>query len=922
MTADPHRIQASARDPKPASPNQESTMRRVLSTTIRWVLAAGATLAVSPAIAAQAPSGPDDSLPPVHAVRLTSPVSLDGALTDPAWQGAPGITRLVQSQPLEDAAATESTWVWIAYDDEALYVAARMWDSHPDSIIAPYFRRDDFVPSDFAGVILDPFNDHRTGYEFVITPSGAIMDATMANDGEEDASWDGVWEGRVRRDPQGWTCEMRIPFSQLRFAPGERQVWGVNFARNIARRAEKSFVVIKPKAESGFQSRFPHLVDIEGVKAGRTVELSPYVTGKAEYLVRPTGDPFNDGSRYTPTVGGDLRTSLGSNLTLNATVNPDFGQVEVDPAIVNLSDVESFYQEKRPFFTENSRVFSFGADGPNDSWGMNWPQPTFFYSRRIGRAPQGGVPPASDPDATVFADVPMATHILGAAKLTGRPAPGWNFGTLQALTSRERAKVWTDGFESRTEIEPLTWYGMVRGQREFKDGRNGLGLLSTLAQRRFGDGGVLENDLNRQSLMAGLDGWHFLDPKKGWVLSGWSALSRVAGTVERMQTLQRDPRHYFQRPDAGYLGVKDVPSLTGFAGRLSLNKQEGNVAFNSAVGVLDPKFDVSDLGYQSYADLVNAHVMTGYKWTKANRWQTESRLCGYLASNWDFGGEWVWSEVGATGHITFVNNHKLDAMADWFPEATANRQTRGGPRMLRRAAGDLGLHYDTDENRRLQSCTNAGIEVTPATDSYGAYVTPALAWKPSPRLYLSFGPTLERNVVDAQYVTSVEAPTGEVPADFGGRRYVFARLDQTTVAASIRLNVTFTPNLSLQTYVQPYISAGAYTDFKELARAGSYEFIHYGPDAVASPEGMTVTPAGGGTPFAFGDPSFNFKSLRGNAVLRWEYRPGSVLYFVWTQERSDEEALGDLRFGSSTRRLFDAQADDIFLVKATYYLDL
>jgi hypothetical protein len=922
MTADPHRIQASARDPKPASPNQESTMRRVLSTTIRWVLAAGATLAVSPAIAAQAPSGPDDSLPPVHAVRLTSPVSLDGALTDSAWQGAPGITRLVQSQPLEDAAATESTWVWIAYDDEALYVAARMWDSHPDSIIAPYFRRDDFVPSDFAGVILDPFNDHRTGYEFVITPSGAIMDATMANDGEEDASWDGVWEGRVRRDPQGWTCEMRIPFSQLRFAPGERQVWGVNFARNIARRAEKSFVVIKPKAESGFQSRFPHLVDIEGVKAGRTVELSPYVTGKAEYLVRPTGDPFNDGSRYTPTVGGDLRTSLGSNLTLNATVNPDFGQVEVDPAIVNLSDVESFYQEKRPFFTENSRVFSFGADGPNDSWGMNWPQPTFFYSRRIGRAPQGGVPPASDPDATVFADVPMATHILGAAKLTGRPAPGWNFGTLQALTSRERAKVWTDGFESRTEIEPLTWYGMVRGQREFKDGRNGLGLLSTLAQRRFGDGGVLENDLNRQSLMAGLDGWHFLDPKKGWVLSGWSALSRVAGTVERMQTLQRDPRHYFQRPDAGYLGVKDVPSLTGFAGRLSLNKQEGNVAFNSAVGVLDPKFDVSDLGYQSYADLVNAHVMTGYKWTKANRWQTESRLCGYLASNWDFGGEWVWSEVGATGHITFVNNHKLDAMADWFPEATANRQTRGGPRMLRRAAGDLGLHYDTDENRRLQSCTNAGIEVTPATDSYGAYVTPALAWKPSPRLYLSFGPTLERNVVDAQYVTSVEAPTGEVPADFGGRRYVFARLDQTTVAASIRLNVTFTPNLSLQTYVQPYISAGAYTDFKELARAGSYEFIHYGPDAVASPEGMTVTPAGGGTPFAFGDPSFNFKSLRGNAVLRWEYRPGSVLYFVWTQERSDEEALGDLRFGSSTRRLFDAQADDIFLVKATYYLDL
>jgi hypothetical protein len=891
-------------------------MRRAPIPISLWVLAAAAALCTHPALAAQAPSGPGDSLPPVHAVRLASPVSVDGALTEPAWQGAPGITRLVQLEPYEGAAATESTWVWIAYDDEALYVAARMWDSHPDSIVAPFFRRDNFVPSDFAGVILDPFHDHRTGYEFIITPSGALMDATTANDGEEDASWDGVWAGRARRDPQGWTCEMRIPFSQLRFAPGERQVWGVNFGRCVARRAEKSFAAIKPKAESGFQSRFPHLVGIEGVKGGRTVELSPYLTGKAEYLVRPEGDPFNDGSRYTPAVGGDLRTSLGSNLTLNATVNPDFGQVEVDPAVVNLSDVESFYQEKRPFFTENSQVFSFGTDGPNDSWGMNWPQPTFFYSRRIGRAPQGGVP-----DDAVFADVPIASHILGAAKLTGRPAPGWNFGTLQALTSREQARVWADGLESRTEVEPLTWYGMVRGQREFKEGRNGLGLLSTLAQRCFGDGGLLEDGLNRQSLMAGLDGWHFLDPKKVWVLSGWSAMSRVAGTEARMTALQRSSRHYFQRPDADYLGVKGVTSLTGFAGRLALNKQEGNVAFNSGVGVLDPKFDVSDVGYQSYADLVNAHVMTGYKWTKPSRWQTESRLAGYVASNWDFGGEQVWSEVGALGHVTFIDNHKLDAEVDWFPEATANRLTRGGPRMLRRAGGAVGLHYDTDENRRLSSCTNAGIEGTPGTGSYDWYVTPKLVWKPSPRLYLSFGPSLERNLADAQFVTSVAAP-GEVPADFGGRRYVFARLDQTTVAASLRLNVTFTPDLSLQTYLQPFISAGRFSDFKELARAGTYDFVHYGRAPGTSYADGTVTPAGGGTPFALGDPSFNFKSLRGNAVLRWEYRPGSVLYLVWTQERADEEALGALRFGPSTRRLLDARANDIFMVKATYYLAL
>jgi hypothetical protein len=889
-------------------------MRHPWSLSLSFMVAAG--LVAAGDASALAPPGPGDAMPPVPAVRLASPVAVDGALSEPVWQGAPGMTRFVQLEPFEGAAATESTWVWFAYDERALYVAARMWDAHPDSIVAPLFRRDNFVATDFAGLILDPFHDHRTGYEFVITPSGGIMDATTYNDGAEDPSWDGVWAGRARRDAQGWTCEMRIPFSQLRFTPGERQVWGVNFGRLVARRAEKTFVAIKPRAESGFQPRFPHLVGIEGVKTGRTIELSPYVTGKAEYRVRPPGDPFNDGSRHTSAAGGDLRTSLGSNLTLNATANPDFGQVEVDPAVVNLSDVESFYEEKRPFFTENAAVFSFGTDGPNDNWNLNWPGPTFFYSRRVGRTPQGGVP-----DDAVFADVPMATHILGAAKLTGRPAPGWNLGALQAVTSRERAGIWRDGTGSRVEVEPLTYYGVLRGQHETREGRNGIGLLSTLARRRFGDHGRLEDGLDRGSLMAGLDGWHFLDRRKVWVLSGWGAMSRLDGTAERMQAVQRNSLHYFQRPDAGYLGVEDVTSLTGFGGRLALNKESGNVVFHSAAGVLDPKFDVSDVGYQYYADVINSHVLSGYKWTKANRWQTESWLVGYAAGNWDCGGDRIWNSVGSSGHVTFRNNHTLDTDLSWNPEATANRQTRGGPRMLRRAGGGFSLHHDSDDNRRLFTCTNLALEVVPETDSYTWSVTPKLGWKPVPSVYLSCGPSLERNVVDAQYVASVAA-AGEVPGDFGGLRYVFARLDQTTVAASIRINVTFTPALSLQTYLQPFVSAGSYSDLKELARAGSYDFIHYGRDGGSGYDPATgiITPADGGTPFVLPDPSFNVKSLRGNAVLRWEYRPGSVLYLVWTQERSDYEPLGELRFGPSTRRLFDAPANDIFLVKLTYHL--
>ena len=897
-------------------------MRRAPIPTVVCVAAAVA-LCSPTARAAQAPTGPGDALPPVPAVRLSAPVTVDGVLTDAAWQGPPGMTRLVQMEPYNGGAPSESTWVWFAYDDEALYVAARMWDSHPDSILAPLFRRDDLVTTDFAGVILDPFHDHRTGYEFIVTPSGSMADATRSNDTNEDMSWDGVWQARARRDQgargergSGWTCEMRIPFSQMRFRPGERQVWGVNFGRCIGRYREKDFTAVPPKTAGSFEPYFPHLVGIEHVRGGHSIELSPYATGKAEYLVRPTGDPLFDGSRYTPALGGDLRAGVGSNLTLNVTANPDFGQVEVDPALVNLSDVESFYQEKRPFFTENAHVFTFGQDGATSHWGMNWPEPTFFYSRRIGRAPQGAAP-----DDAAFADVPIATHILGAAKLTGQPAPGWNLGVLQALTSDERARIWRDGAASRVEVEPLTWYGVARAQREAPAGRDGIGLFSTLAQRRFGDGGRLDDALNRRSLTGGLDGWHFLDAKKDWVLSGWSALSRVDGTAARLRDVQTGPLHYFQRPDAGYLGVKDVTSLTGFGGRLAVNKEQGAVQFNSAVGMLDPRFDVSDVGYQYYADVINASVMTGYLWTRPNRWQTDSRLFAYTASNWDFGGRQVWSEVGATGRIQFINRHQVSAETDWFPEATSDRMTRGGPRMLRHATGSLSAEYDTDDSRRLTGTLSFYAERTPAADSYDWSVSPSVTWTPAARLRLGVGPSLERNVADAQYVTSVAAP-GEVPADFGGRRYVFARLDQTTVGASIRLDLTLTPDLSLQTYLQPFLSAGRYSDFKELARAGTYEFVHYGLEPGTAYAGGTVTPAGGGTPFALSDPSFNFKSLRGNAVLRWEYRPGSVLYLVWTQERSDEEARGDLRLGPSTRRLLDTRANDILLVKATYRLAL
>ncbi len=865
---------------------------------------------------------PPEGVGPVRAVRLAAPVVIDGRLDEAAWQAPPSVTRFTQRDPVEGAVPRESTWVWVAYDDRALYVAARMWDARPESIAAQLVRRDVSTATDRFFVYLDTYHDGRSGYYFGVNAAGVLLDGTLYNDNQSDAAWDGVWDARVRRETGpggGWCCELRIPISQMRSRAGAEQVWGINFKRCITRLAEVDYLVPLPKKASGFVSRFPDLVGFEPARRGRSVELLPYSTGKAEYLAHAPGDPFNDGSRYTPGVGADLRAGVGNNLTLNATVNPDFGQVEVDPAVVNLSDVESYFEEKRPFFTENARVFSFGQEGASTYWNLNWPAPRFFYTRRIGRAPQGGVP--GD-----FRDVPMATHILGAAKLTGKPAEGLDFGTLQAVTAREQARYQADGIDSRATVEPLTYYGVARGLKQRKGGYNGVGLMATLVQRSFGDDGLAAT-LNRQSLFAGLDGWHFLDRKKLWVLSGWAGMSRVAGTEQRMIALQRSSLHYLQRPDARHLGVDSAAtSLTGWGTRWWLNKQAGRVPVNASFGMLSPRFDVNDLGYMSQADVWNGHVGSGYRWTEPNGWRKDASVIGVAVASGNRDGDVTSRGLYVNPSVTLENDWYLSVEAFPFTPASSDRRTRGGPLMVEPASAWGQFNIDSDPSHRVNWHLMANGSLAPSVRSAYWSIYPSVEWKPAPNFTLSLGPGLDRAIEDAQYVPlygAAIAPAGEVPADFGGRRYVFARMDQVTLSANLRLDVSFTRNLTLQTYLQPLVSEGRYAGYKALARASSYEFVREDVDATSEPGLVRATPADGGTPFAFPAPDFNVKSLRGNAVLRWEYRPGSVLYFVWTQTRERyDEAVGDLRIGPSMSRLFDTQADDIFLVKATYHLNL
>ena len=858
-----------------------------------------------------------DPVPPksVEIVRTSEVITIDGSLSEPVWQ-RPGITQFTQQDPDQGKPATERTEVWLAYDDQAIYVAARLSDESPDSIVVRLVRRDGQINSDDFAVYFDPYHDHRSGFFFGLNAGGTQYDGTLYNDEWNDNSWDGVWEGKVKTDARGWSLEMRIPFSQLRFQHKEKEIWGVNFIREIARKNEKDYLVYTPRNGSGFVSRFPDLVGMDNIDPPRRIEVLPYLSTKAEYVQHAAGDPFNNGSRYTPGIGGDVKFGIGSNLTLDASVNPDFGQVEVDPAVVNLSDVETFFQEKRPFFIEGSSIFDFGYGGANNNWGFNWGTPSFFYSRRIGRNPQGAIP-----DNASYSDVPTGTHIAGAAKLSGKLGDNWSIGAINAVTSREFARVDTSGRKFDWEVEPLSYYGVFRGQKEFNNGRQGLGLLSTVAVRSL-DQGYLQDELNKSSLALGLDGWTMLDSSQVWVINGWVGGSYVHGTTARMIALQTSSAHYLQRPDARHVSVdSSATQLEGVAGRIALNKQKGDFYLNSALGFVGPTFDVDDVGYMWRTDIINGHLVLGYRWNNPGTVTRKANVNVSTFRSYDFGKNLVWSGYWTNGYVQFLTYHSVDWFFAYNPESYSDRRTRGGPLTISPRGYEFGGDINTDDRQTWILGLSADILNYSLGVDHGRYLSGSVQYKPASNLSLTVSPAVTSYRTSAQWVTNVEDPTAA--ATFGNR-YIFAQLNQHEVSAGIRVDWTFTPRLSLQMYVQPLISVGEYSGIKELASPKTLDFTTYGTgNSTVTRNGTdyVIDPDGNGpaVPFTVSDPDFNFKSLRGSAVLRWEYMPGSAIYLVWTQQRVDDSDPGQFRIGRDFSTLFQSMPDNVFMIKLTYW---
>lgn len=860
-------------------------MTRECSVALRAVLACATAVFPVVTFADDPPAIATPRVASVAALRLDQQamaIQIDGDLNDAAWTKAPVVTGFVQRLPSEGAPATHQTEVRVAFDATALYVAVNALDAEPDRIAGILTRRDEQSPSDWLSIYLDSFHDRRSAYEFGVNAAGVKVDRYWFNDSSNDTGWDAVWDVAVTRHAGGWRAEFRIPFSQLRFRPSASSVFGFAASRTIARLNETSTWPLLARSASGYVSSFGELTGLDVSGRQKKFEVMPYaLTQMTTAPVRP-GDPLRESPDPDGTLGLDLKYAVAPGLTFTGTVNPDFGQVEADPAVVNLSGFETFFAERRPFFVEGSGTFRFDVDCNDGSC------TGLFYSRRVGRAPQRAVSAPADG----FADQPSNSTILGAGKLTGRVGK-YSIGALHAVTGREYARVASGPHLeiSETPVEPLSNYSVFRVNREF-DNQSRVGVMATGLHRSLPSELAF---LPSSAVSGGVDADIRLGQR--YSINGFLAGSSVQGSTDAIGRLQRSTVHSFQRPDAEHVEYDPTrTSLRGHAGQLSFNKISGSrTRFNAYVNYKSPGFDINDVGFHQRADEVGQGFWFQVRENTPGKYVRDVSVNFNFWQGWNFDGDRRFWGGNVNGHLLFTNNWQFSTGLNYNGQGFADRLTRGGPGGFTNANVNQWGFVQSDNRKPVFGSLNFFW----LKDRHGAWqgdLSPSVTFRPSSALSISAGVGFNRNHSQSQWITNLVSTDGP--------RYVFGRLDQTTMRVTTRVNYTITPTLSLQVYAQPFISAGDYSGFKELAngRSKAYE--------------------GRYRPFDYqSNPDFNIRSFRTTNVLRWEYRPGSALFVVWQQGRDHFVPMGDFEFSRGFGDLFDAPSTNTFLIKFSRWLN-
>lgn len=841
------------------------------------------------------------------------PPIIDGRLDDPVWQKVAWGSDFIQREPDDGAAPSQKTAFKIMYDTKNLYVGIRAYDTEPEKIVRRVTRRD-VLDGDLVEINIDNYFDHRTAFSFTINAAGVKSDAAISNDGDNgDSNWDPVWYAEVTIDESGWTAEMRIPFSQLRFADKDEHVWGLQVQRELFRKEELSVWQYIPQNSPGWVSFFGELRGIKGIRASRRIELLPYGVTNVRRFEKEIGNPFAAGQSINWSSGLDAKIGVTSDLTLDVTVNPDFGQVEADPSEVNLTAFETFFEEKRPFFIEGQNILDYRIMGGDGGFSND----RLFYSRRIGRAPHY----SPDLEDNEFMQMPDNTSIMTAMKLTGKTQSGLSIGVLDAITEKERAQIDLHGKRRQEIVEPLTNYFVGRLQKDYNQGNTSIGGMFTATHRALSESHL--NFLNSAAYSGGIDfrhQWH----DKTYFFDVRTAFSHVRGDREAILEVQTASARYYQRPDADYVTLDSTrTSLSGHGGFINFGRG-GNSKLRFAVGGMwrSPGLELNDLGFLRQADRILQFIWVGYSITNPVSIFRSLRINFNQWMGWNFGRETVFAGGNINGGGQFKNY--------WWFWLGINREgsnlstsaLRGGPAMKFPARWNQWYNISSDNRKAFQLGFGGFNSWNDDGESRTHNVRFWLSFRPRDALRLRINPFFTFNKQDLQYIDTIDYDVD--------KRFIFGRLKQKTLGITFRFDFSITPDLSIQYYGQPFVSAGQYSQLKRITkpRANHYadRFHTFTESEIQFDSGKGQynfdEDSDGTIDYSLDKPDFNFRQFRSNLVIRWEYNPGSTLFLVWSQERTGADDNGKFSLTNDLGELFNESATNVFLIKVSRWFSL
>jgi hypothetical protein len=848
------------------------------------------------------------------ATHILIPPVINGTLDDESWNEGTWAGGFTQNQPFNGQPETQLTEFKILFDDNNLYVAIKSYDSSPDSIVNRLTRRDE-ADGDLVGIIIDSFHDLRTGFLFGVSSSGVKYDQMFTNDnGNGDSSWDPNWWVRTSVNKEGWVAEMKIPFSQVRFEKNSGDVWGFDVARILYRKNEQTFWQHIPRDAPGLIHLFAELKGLEKIKPRKILDITPYGVAKTETFEKVPENPFQSSGKLSKLNGGlDAKIGVTNNMTMDLTINPDFGQVEADPSVVNLSAYETFFNEKRPFFIEGNNITNFGLGIGDGGVGND----NLFYSRRIGRQPQG-YPNMKD---GWYADVPSRTNILGAAKLTGKTKDGLSIGIVDAMTSREDAVIDTVGGRKTATVEPFTNYFVGRIQKDINNGNTLIGGIFTSTNRE------LDNDvrdvLHKAAYTGGFDFTQYFK-NKSWMVNVNTAFSLVQGSAKAITSTQESSSHYFQRPDKSY-AILDTTrtSLGGAGGRMQVMKLNGHWNFLGAVLWKTPGFETNDLGYMRVTDQILSVLWAGYsQYDPKGIYKSFNINSDFFAIN-NFGGNWLGGGYEWNANINFKNFWSAWTGGNLNVPSTSTDMLRGGPMMKTPGSINSRLGFSTDSRKKITLSVYGNVAKGFKNSSNNLYTEVDLSYKPTNYLVFTLSPSYSKSYSELQYVDQTSYN--------GSDRYVFASIDQNTISTSFRVNLNLSPNLTFQYWGQPFIATGKYYDQKyitsPMAKNYTDRFHTYTPlEKSYDTDHLNIDENhDGNTDYTLDDNDFNVKQFLSNLVVRWEYSPGSTLFLVWSQTRNYYTNTGQMDFLNDFSDLFNKGKNtphNVFLIKFSYRFGL